>query len=176
MLTVKKIDALKFGACPERVADGNGLYVRTSKSGHKSFKARTNSNGKMRWVTLGSYPTMSLKEARMQSAIVKGGIDENPLSPLDPIEAFKPKREIPVPNKFPTLWAVAIDWFEIKKIGLSNGKHIAQNWSTLETYVFPTLGGIPISKIRRKDIIATFRPIWRLKHETAKRTLGRLKK
>ena len=133
MLTVKKFDALKFGACPERVADGNGLYVRTSKSGHKSFQARTNSNGKMRWVTLGSYPTMSLKEACMQSAIVKGGIDGNPLSPLDPIDAFKPKREIPVPNKFPTLRAVAIDWFEIKKIGLSNGKHIAQNWSTLET-------------------------------------------
>ena len=175
MLTVKQIDALKFGDCPERIADGNGLYLRTSRSGHKSFQARTSFNGKMRWVTLGSYPTMNLKQARMQCAIVRGGNDENHLMPFHHGKACEAKRENPLPDKIPTLRTVAIDWFEIKKIGLSNGKHIAQNWSTLETYVFPTLGDIPISEIRRKDIIATFRPIWRLKHETARRTLGRLK-
>ncbi|MGJ8590807.1 MAG: tyrosine-type recombinase/integrase [Yoonia sp.] len=66
-------------------------------------------------------------------------------------------------------------WFDRKKQGLSNGKHIKQNWTTLKTYVFPHFGKLPLDEIRQGHIIAAFDPIWRGNHEMAKRTLGRVK-
>ena len=75
----------------------------------------------------------------------------------------------------PTFREFAKVWFDRKKRDLSNGKHIKQNWSTLDTYVFPHFGKLPLDEIRQRHIIAAFDPIWREKHETAKRTLGRVK-
>ena len=58
-------------------------------------------------------------------------------------------------------------WFERKKLGLSNGKHIDQNWSTLKTYVFPHIGRMRLDQIKQRHIIYMFEPVWRLRHETA---------
>lgn len=176
MLTVKQIEAHRYGKGPERLSDGNGLYIRTYKSGRKSFQTRVAASGKMKWITLGSYPQMSLKEARIQAAIAKSGdAGDQPAAAPDTSVATKATSRPAGPKAGPTLKEVAANWFETKKAGLSNGKHIHQNWRSLETYVFPTLGDMPISEIRRKDIIATFQPIWRTKNETASRTLNRLK-
>lgn len=80
-----------------------------------------------------------------------------------------------MPNRVPTFQEFAKIWFERKKQGLSNGKHIQQNWSTLAAYVFPHVGDLPLDEIRQRHILAALDPIWRVKHETAKRTLGRVK-
>jgi integrase len=111
---------------------------------------------------------MTLKEARVKSALAKGGISEASPPKNDFIDTFKPE-------KAPTFLQIAEEWFEMKKAGLSNGKHIHQNWRTLETYVLPHLGDVSITEIRRRDIIAVFHPIWRAKNETATRTLNRVK-
>ena len=58
-------------------------------------------------------------------------------------------------------------WFERKKLDLSNGKHIDQNWSTLKTYVFPHIGRIRLDQIKQRHIIDMFEPVRRLRHETA---------
>ena len=50
-----------------------------------------------------------------------------------------------------------------------------QYLSALKTYVFPHFGRLRLDEIRRRQFIATFDPIWRVKHATAKRTLGRVK-
>ena len=57
---------------------------------------------------------------------------------------------------------------------MKNGKHIAQNWTTIETYTFPRLGDRPIGEITKPEVVDTLRPIWHEKNETARRTLGRL--
>jgi len=175
MLTVKQIEALRSGNCPERVPDGNGLYLRVVKSGNKTFQTRTKVNGKLKWITLGSYPEMTLKEARVKSALAKASVSETPSPANDLIDAFKPDQKVANPEEAPKFRQIADKWFEMKKAGLSNGKHIHQNWRTLETYVLPYLGDVPITENRRKDIIAIFNPIWRAKNETATRTLNRVK-
>ena len=57
---------------------------------------------------------------------------------------------------------------------LKNEKHIGQWTSTLETYIYPTLGDISISTITKVDIAEVLRPIWTEKNETAKRIRGRI--
>ena len=44
----------------------------------------------------------------------------------------------------------------------------------MEAYVFPSIGGRPVSDITHADILAILEPIWFEKPETAKRVLQRL--
>lgn len=46
------------------VADGDGLYLQVSKAGSKSWVFRFKRDGKARDMGLGSYPTVSLADAR----------------------------------------------------------------------------------------------------------------
>lgn len=69
---------------------------------------------------------------------------------------------------------VARTWFARKREGLKNGKHIQQNWNTIATYAFPALGHRPVGEIRTLEVVEALRPIWHTKHETARRTLGRI--
>jgi hypothetical protein len=43
---------------------------------------------------------------------------------------------------------------------LKNEKHIGQWSSTLETYIYPTLGDLSISNITKVDIAEVLEPIW----------------
>jgi len=44
----------------------------------------------------------------------------------------------------------------------------------LKDFVFPKLGDMRLDQIRQRDIVRTLDPVWHAKHETARRTLGRL--
>jgi integrase len=65
-------------------------------------------------------------------------------------------------------------YFEIKRKGLSNAKHLAQWPSTMEMYVFPRLGNRPVAEILSGEVLAVLEPIWHAKPETAKRVLQRM--
>ena len=60
--------------------------------------------------------------------------------------------------------------------GLSNEKHSTQWIRTLETYAFPKIGNSPINTVQEEDIIKIMNPIWATKHETARRTLQRIRR
>ncbi len=170
MLTVKQIEAARYGVSPVRLSDGNCLYIRLNKGGGKTFQLRLTEGNRTRWITLGRYPELSLRDARVQAVLTKTGHD----SADKPLQTSMPA--LPEPTcVMPKFQDFAKVWFDRKKKGLSNGKHIKQNWSTLKTYVFPHFGKLPLDEIRQRHIIAAFDPIWRVKHETAKRTLGRVK-
>ena len=49
-------------------ADGDGLYIRVTPKGKRTFVYRSQAGGKSRWRVLGHYPTMSLLEARNRVA------------------------------------------------------------------------------------------------------------
>jgi hypothetical protein len=177
-LTAKQIESARPGAGPERMSDGNGLYLRVYKSGRKAFQVRLDEDGKTKWVTLGTFPDMPLKEARRAAALARAGedpgqdlADEAPDSPKVSDASAAPKNMAP---DMPTLREFARVWFERKKPGLSNGKHVHQNWQTLADFVFPDLGDKRLDQIRQRDIVRTLDPVWREKHETARRTLGRV--
>ena len=61
-----------------------------------------------------------------------------------------------------------------KKRQLSNAKHLAQWSATMEAYVFPSIGDIPVAEVTGAQAIALLQPIWYDKPETAKRVLQRM--
>ena len=56
-----------------------------------------------------------------------------------------------------------------------NLKHRAQWFTTLETYAFPSLGGLRVNEITRRHVIEALSPIWTTKPETAKRVRQRIR-
>lgn len=197
MLTVKQIEAATNGRDKERLGDGSGLFLRLYPSGTKTFQVLVPAvpEGTRRvWISLGDYPSLGLKKARETAHWARGRAGEGWTAEMirDTLRGEAAAgssgnastgraRRLGVHLKpdagpcKPSFHDVAKQWFQLKREGLSNGKHIAQNWTTVETYALPALGQKPIDTITRADIVGCLRPIWREKHETARRTLGRIR-
>ena len=62
----------------------------------------------------------------------------------------------------------------MKRQQLSNAKHLMQWPSTMEAYVFPFFGDVPVSDVTTDHVLEALMPIWFSKPETAKRVLQRI--
>ncbi|MEB8386884.1 site-specific integrase [Rhodobacteraceae bacterium KMM 6894] len=126
-----------------------------------------------RHIGLGSYPTVSLAQARElaleEARKIKSGID--------PIAARIEERNARASEKRQSItFAKAFDRFHETKIEgeKQNAKHIKQWRSTIEKYASPFIGDKPISAITMEDVLAVLEPIWQTKNETASRVRQRI--
>ena len=118
---------------------------------------------------LGSYPAVSLKEAREQSDIHRALVRQG----TDPIKQRAREQREAVRNLH-VLKDVALDAFESRKAELK-GDGKAGGWlSPLELHVLPKLGKVPVSEIDQTDIRDTLAPIWHRKADTARKAMNRL--
>ena len=60
------------------------------------------------------------------------------------------------------------------KVGWKNARHAVQWPSTLETYVYPKIGDLPIDRIEVAHVMKVLEPIWTSRPETASRVRGRI--
>jgi len=144
--------------------NGTGLNIHVRKSGSKNWSQRLRINGKQIELGLGSYPTVSLTEARSLAAKNKA------LS----AQGINPKTHKEKPTIIPTFAEIADTVLEIKNAELTNEKHKAQWRSTLEQYAFPTIGSLPVNQITVDHIHSLLETIWLQKTETASRLRGRI--
>ena len=161
-LTVTQVKALKE---PGRYADGGGLYLRISPTGSKSWMLRTQVDGARRDLGLGSVNARSLAEAR-EAAIDLRRQYQSGVALLPP----EPKRRESMPTFRDAALAVHAERIESWK----NGKHQAQWLATLESYVFPYLGSMPVDAIEGPAIRTVLAKIWLAKPETARRVRQRI--
>lgn len=123
-------------------------------------------------IGVGSYPEVSLAEAREKARELKKQIRDG-IDPLrDKQERLNALRLQKQREK--TFAECAKVVFANKARELNNEKHATQWATTVETYAFPTLGDRIIGTITKADIAAVLQPIWVDKNETAKRVRGRL--
>jgi integrase len=73
-----------------------------------------------------------------------------------------------------TFRAAATALVESKRSGWRNAKHGAQWLATLEAYVFPEIGAMPVSQIGTGEVLRVLQPIWRRIPETASRVRQRI--
>ena len=129
-------------------------------------------HGKRRRMGLGSFPAVSLAEARDQArqarALIRAGID--------PIEQRSSNRETAVAAaaKSLTFAQAAEKFIAAHEDGWSNSKHHLQWVSTIGTYANPMIGQLPVGAIEQRHILQILDPIWRTKTETASRLRGRI--
>lgn len=160
-LTVKAIDAISE---PGRYTDGGGLYLVADNKSAKRWLLRIMVQGRRRDFGLGSYPLVTLSEARDQARLylkaARAGDD--------------PKVTLRRSSSIPDFETVARDYFAQHRTRWKNEKHQQQWITTLEQYAFPVLGKRRIDDISTPDVVAVLSPIWFEKHETARRLKQRI--
>jgi integrase len=174
MARIGKLSAVEVAKAkgPAVLHDGGGLYLRVSASGSKSWVFRFQLDSKRRDMGLGPYPDVSLAEARGKAADHRkqrhDGID-----PLDAKEAQRQAQRLAV-AKGRTFRECATEFIEKNRAGWRNAKHRQQWENTLEAYVYPKLGDLPVSAIDTGFVAQVLDPIWATKPETASRVRGRI--
>ena len=160
-LTAARIRTLKT---PGRHGDGDGLHLKISEAGARSWILRVMIAGKRRDIGLGRYPDVGLAQAREAAAKHRSLIAAG----ADPLAE---KRRAAVP----TFREAAERTFEANKPRWRNGKHTATWWQSLECHAFPILGDMPVDQIGREDVLRVLSPIWGVRMETARRVRQRIR-
>jgi integrase len=157
---------------PAVLHDGGGLYLRVSATGAKSWVFRFQLDGRRRDMGLGPYPDISLAEARGKATDHRKQRHEG----IDPLNAREAKRQAQrvSETKGRTFRQCAVEFIEKNRAGWRNAKHRQQWENTLETYVYPTLGELPVSAVDAGLVVQVLDPIWTQKPETASRVRGRI--
>lgn len=145
---------------------GTGLHIYVRKSGSKSWSQKIRFNGKQLELGLGSYPMVSLAEARRvaaenKSLAVKGINPKIERQKIKTVPSFREVMELALPSILDEL---------------KNSKHRAQWRTTLEIYALPSIGNMPVNEITVNEVFALLKPIWKDKTETASRLRGRIER
>jgi len=163
--TIKEIEAIKSAG---RHSVGTGLILVVSPSGRKSWIARVRDpHGKRRDIGLGSYPSVSLSEARERVEAFRKQARDN----LDPVAE---KKRIRHAEGMPTFERAAAQAHLDHKGSWRNTKHRAQWLSTLRTYAYPAIGNLRVDQITGPMIRDLLLPVWLEKPETARRVKQRI--
>ena len=151
-----------------RYADGNGLAIQVDPQGNKSWVVRLRMNGRETMRGLGSYPAVSLKEARKLAFVWKETAEKTRVVERTQAAAERATERMPSLGA-PTFRAAAIRTIEARKGSWENEK-VAVSWNTcLRNYAYPVIGEKPVDEVKTADVMAILEPIWLSKGETASR-------
>jgi len=172
---------------PGKHADGGGLWLQvTGGSGGTLYRSwlfryatgevETSKTGKPRRVEramgLGRYPDTSLVEARRKAAEQRKLREQG----IDPLKARDDRRATQALASAKTLTfdQCRRAYIAAHRAGWRNAKHGAQWTATLDTYVTPVFGKLPVQAIDVSLVMKAIEPIWPSKPETASRVRGRI--
>lgn len=160
--------AIREAERPSYVTVDRGLLLQVSKSGSTSWILRYKSAGKRREMGLGSYPAVSMADAKRRATELRLQRDNG----IDPIEHRR--RERAAEAGLQTFQQAAEAYIAAHREGWRNAKHAAQWKTTLATYVYPRIGQKVAIEIGTLDVLDVLRPIWTKTPETASRIRSRI--
>ncbi|WP_027188319.1 tyrosine-type recombinase/integrase [Desulfovibrio cuneatus] len=149
-LTDTAIRGAKPNDKPLKLFDSNGLFLFVAPNGTKSWRVKYRIQGREKLLTLGTYPTLSLKEAREACMEAKkqisGGVDPSL------------EKKVRARSVHTTFEAVAREWHENQKPTWTPG-YTKDVMERIEKNVFPLLGSRPIGEISPPELLAVLRKI-----------------
>jgi integrase len=113
-----------------------------------------------------------LAEARKLADEARDKIDKG----IDPIDSRRTDRKTALVKKaqMVTFKAHAEEFYDTHKSTWKNAKHVAQWRMTLDKYIYPKIGNMPVRDVDVAAVMSVIKPLWRLKTETASRCRGRI--
>ncbi|MCE7056876.1 integrase arm-type DNA-binding domain-containing protein [Algoriphagus sp. AGSA1] len=152
---------------PYKIYDSGGLYLNVLTSGNCVWRYRYRFLSKEKVLTIGSYPSTSLIEAREARDVAKHSVAKG----IDPVEEKQRKDRLLQFNASQTYEAVAREWHR-HFFDTWTPHHAANIERRLEKYIYPHLGNLPIGEVTPQDVLACVRKIEaRGKYYQAKRIL-----
>ena len=152
--------------------DEHGLILRVRASGSKHWIWRGTVRGRRRDLGLGTFPYVSLGEARDKAfeyrRLAKAG--EDPAT----VQARAGTAEVQPKSNAPTFRKAAAAVIDLHRPTWRNPKSAAQWEASLRDYAYPVLGDMRVDEIGSGDVLRALRPIWNAKRETAQRVRQRI--
>lgn len=138
---------------PRKLGDGNGLTLLVHPNGSKYFQLRYTLHGKEKTLQLGSYPDMSLSDARVKATEARKLVADG----IDPVHEKRRQAEASATEAETTFRSVAIEWLAVKdKIADSYREKII---ATFVANVYPRIGGLPVKEITPPLLLSTLKAI-----------------
>ena len=153
-LTDTAIRAIKPTSKTAKYFDGGGLYLEVAPSGGKWWRLKYRFQGKEKRISLGTYPTIGLKEARERREDTKK-ILANGIDPSAQRQAIKASITSIDQDSFEV---VTREWFDKHVVNLapSYSKKVR---SLFERQIFPVLGAKPIAEVEPTDVLSAARHV-----------------
>ncbi|WGL57008.1 tyrosine-type recombinase/integrase [Kluyvera intermedia] len=133
---------------PYTLNDGSGLSLLIEPNGSKGWRFRYRFDGKPKMLSLGTYPLVSLTDARQKRDEAKKLVASG-INPSDVRKRDKQERQNEIGNTFE---AIAREWYEKRTDRWSAG-YAEEMMKTFETDVFPFIGGRPIAEIKPMELM-----------------------
>ena len=148
MLTDKAITQAKPKDKLYRLSDntGNNLSLEVTPQGGKRWRFRYRFNNTPKMISLGTYPAVTLKEARDKAIEAKKAVEQG----VDP--SIKKK----IVQDGNTFESVAKDWFD-RFAPTTTPRYSKEVWSRLERDVFPFIGKKLLTDIDAPTVLAVLR-------------------
>lgn len=144
-LTSAKIRTLKPSDKPFKVSDSHGLYLRVKPGGSRHWYLKYRISGKESRIALGTYPAISLSDARQQREGIRKMLALN----INPVQQRAAVRGSRTPEKV------------FKNVALACHKS-NRKWSqntadrllaSLNNHIFPVIGNLPVSELKPRHFI-----------------------
>jgi integrase len=138
----------------QKLSDGGGLFLYVEPNGSKRWRYRFQFEGKEQLLSLGLYPDITLKQARLERDTLKTQINAG-INPAAQRKAEKTTPDGYHPNCFEI---VAREWYNERKNtwSKSTADHII---SRLERNIFPWIGKKDIAQITAPEVLTVIRRI-----------------
>ncbi|MBM7456868.1 integrase [Oceanisphaera litoralis] len=153
-LTDAKVRNTKPADKPQKLADGQGLYLEVRPSGAKLWRYRYRIAGKENVFAIGEYPTISLAGARTEHdkarALVKEGIH--------PSHQRQAERLINRTANASTFESLAREWIDKKSSGWTP-YYQRQVERFMAADVFPHIGKLPIRNVSAAHLLEIIRRV-----------------
>src|SRR5262249_10905885 len=124
------------------------------------------------WMGLGSRETIALAEAR-EAALAARKLLQQGTDPLEAKRRHVAEQRL-ASAKALTFREAAAQYIASHESAWRGGKHKAEWISTLERFVFPQIGSMPVQSIDVELVLGVLRPNWELKTQTMSNGRGRI--
>ncbi|MDP9155354.1 MAG: tyrosine-type recombinase/integrase [Pseudomonadota bacterium] len=143
-LTNRAVERSKPGVRDKYIADGDGLFLRVTPNGTKTFCFRYTWGEKRRLLSLGPVPLLSLSDARERAAAARKLIFVG----KDPLAQAKEANRTNADDR--TVTKLIEDWKE--RYAKKTYKRLDTQLRMVDRDILPVIGAVPLNAITKKHV------------------------
>lgn len=135
-----------------KLFDGGGLFLQINKNGSKYWRLKYRLNNKEKLLSIGTYPQVSIKQARKERDNAKELIAQG----IDPSAKKQHDKQQSQQQQANTFQVIATRWHQSKADSWTQ-QHAKRIMQSLEQRVFPFIGDLLIEQVTAPQILKLLR-------------------
>ena len=153
-LTDTKIKQAKPRDKDYKLSDAKGLFLLVTKKGAKYWRLKYRFAGKEKLLSIGVYPSVTLKQARKVCGQAKDQLEQG----IDPSQAKKARKVELATAQANNFEVIALEWHKQQSAKWSES-YTAKVLRAIERDLFPYIGTLPLDQISPPQLLAVFKRI-----------------